>query len=209
MPTPPEQQLTPDGGWRLLPAPRLSLAGDGPFRRVVLLLIETFGRLDAANLWRLLLNNLRLMRGFLGFASKLMPFGELDRRDTELAILRVGWNCRARYEWGQHVDIGLRAGLTEAEIACVPEGPEASVWSPRQRAILRACDELHHERMVSDATWQLLSAEFNERLLLELLMLIGWYEGLAGVLNSTGLPLDAALERKLAAVDIHRRIGRR
>lgn len=29
------------------------------------------------------------------------------------------------------------------------------------------------------------------------LMLIGFYEGLAGVLNSTGLPLDAALARNL------------
>lgn len=208
MTTPPDAQLAPPAGWRQLPAPRLPLAGDGLFRRVLLRSIETVGRLDAANLWRLLMNNFRLMRAFLGFASKLMPFGELPRRDTELAILRVGWNCRCRYEWGQHVDIGRRAGLTEAEIARVAEGPDAPGWSPRQRAILRACDELHAERMVSDATWQMLAAEYNERLLLELIMLIGWYEGLAGVLNTTGLPLDARLEKKLAAMDIHRS-GRR
>ncbi|WP_320821269.1 hypothetical protein [Thalassolituus sp.] len=40
---------------------------------------------------------MRLLRGMLGFASKLMPFGELDRRDTKLAILRVAWLCRSSY----------------------------------------------------------------------------------------------------------------
>jgi hypothetical protein len=44
----------------------------------------------------------------------------------------------------------------------------------------------------------------EERLLLELLMLIGYYEGLAGVLNSAGLPLDTALEKVLAESRIHR-----
>jgi hypothetical protein len=35
-------------------------------------------------------------------------------------------------------------------------------------------------------------------------MLIGFYEGLAGVLNSSGLPLDTALELKLSEARIHR-----
>jgi hypothetical protein len=34
---------------------------------------------------------------WLRFASKLMPFGTLDRRDAELVILRVAWNCSHRF----------------------------------------------------------------------------------------------------------------
>ncbi|MES2919823.1 MAG: carboxymuconolactone decarboxylase family protein [Pseudomonadota bacterium] len=207
MTTPIEQQLTPPGGWqtpgRVRIAP-ISTGSASPWQRLALEVIQRFGKLDAANLWRLLMHNPRLMRGMLGFASKMMPFGELDRRDTELCILRVGWNCRARYEWGQHVDIGRRAGLTEADIARIPLGPMALGWSTKQQALLSACDEFHADRMVSAPTWQILEKYFEERLLLELLMLIGYYEGLAGVLNSVGLPLDTKLEQVLAASRIHR-----
>ena len=37
-------------------------------------------------------------------------------------ILRIGWLCRSGYEWGQHVAIGRRAGLTDEEIARIPKG---------------------------------------------------------------------------------------
>lgn len=193
------QQLTPPGGWRTAPANRLPplAPGDaGVARRLVIQAIQRFGRMDASNLWLMLMHNVRLLRGFLSFASTLMPYGELPRRDTELAILRVAWNCRARYEWGQHVDIGLRAGLLPEEIARVAQGPEAPGWDNRQVALLRAVDELHHDRMVSEPTWQQLAGFLDHRLLLELLMLIGFYEGLAGLLNSTGLPLEAATDRR-------------
>lgn len=132
-----------------------------------------------------------------------MPHGEIPRRDTELVILRVGWNCRCRYEWGQHVDISLRAGVSAEDIARVPQGAEAPGWEPRIRALMRACDEFHDQRMIPDKTWAELEAHYDTPRLLEVLMLIAQYEGLAGVLNSTGLPLDTDLEQVLAAAPIH------
>lgn len=203
MHTPNKQDLQPKAGWQHADTPRIPPLTDAETnlpQRLLLTAIRRIGGLNAENLWRLLLRNFRLMRGMLGFASKMMPNGELPRRDTELVILRVAWNCRCRYEWGQHVDIGMRAGLSREEIIRVPLGADAPDWYPQQRAILRACDEMHAERLVSDETWGALKQHFNERILLELLMLIGFYEGLAGVLNSTGLTLDNALESKLAAL---------
>ena len=47
------------------------------------------------------------------FSSTLPP------RLRELAILRVAHRTDSEYEWGQHVKIGLREGLTEDEIAGV------------------------------------------------------------------------------------------
>lgn len=194
------QQLIPQGGWRTTETARIPpLHGEnaGVAQRLLFLGVERFGRLNAGNLWRMMMHNARLLRGFLIFAQRLMPYGELPRRDTELVVLRVAWNCRARYEWGQHVDIGLRAGLTPAEIVRVTQGPAAPGWDSRQAILLAAVDEFHHERMVTEPTWQLLAQQLDKRLLLELLMLIGFYEGLAGFLNSTGVPLDAALEQQL------------
>lgn len=167
-------------------------------RRFLLWLIEKVGKLNARHLWLTLFHNLRLMRGFVFFSAHMMPFGELSRRDTELMILRTGWNCRSRYEWGQHVDIGLRAGLSEADIVRVTQGPEAHGWSPKEAAMMAACDEFHAQRQVTPSTWATLQQHFSQRHLIELLMLIGFYQGLAGVLNTVGIPLDADLESVLA-----------
>lgn len=207
MRSPNNQELQPQEGWRCVDTRRIPPLTDTETnlpQRLLLTAIRRIGGLNAENLWRLLLRNFRLMRGMLSFASKMMPNGELQRRDTELAILRVAWNCRCRYEWGQHVDIGMRAGLSREEIIRVPLGADAPDWHPQQQAILQACDEMHAERLVSDETWRALKQHFNDRLLLELLMLIGYYEGLAGVLNSTGLTLDDALEWKLASLTLNR-----
>lgn len=201
-----QDQLTPPGGWlapervRLRP---LTPKEAPPRTRIFIWVINRIGKLEASNLFMTLIRNGRLFRAWLGFASKLMPYGSIDRRDTELVILRVGWNCRARYEWGQHVDIGLRAGVSAEDIARVARGPEADGWEPRVVALLRACDEFHADRMVSEDTWALLSGHFDRPQLIEVLMLIGHYEMLAGVLNSTGLPLDTRLEGVLASAQIH------
>lgn len=166
-------------------------------------LVVRIGQVNAANLFLMMMRNFRLFFAWLGFARKLMPYGEIPRRDTELVILRVAWNCRCRYEWGQHVDIGLRAGVSVEDIVRVHKGADAPGWEPRLRALMRACDEFHHQRMVTDQTWAELEDHYDTPRLLEVLMLIGQYEGLAGVLNSTGLPLDMDLEKILASAPIH------
>lgn len=197
------KELIPDEGWQLPTERRIQAVGDGNStiaQRFLLGAIQRFGKLQASNLWTLMMNNMRILRGMLFFASRLMPFGELDRRDTELAILRVAWLCRSRYEWGQHVDIGLRAGLTKEEIRRIPEGAKATEWSPRQRLILQACDGMIQHHFVDDVTMTGLREHYNKRLQIELLMLIGWYQGLAGVLNSSGIPLDASLENILDSI---------
>ena len=209
--TPVERQLSPPGGWHPAGTPRiapLEIARLGLPLRALLRVAGKWGKRrtgteETPRIFLLLLRHRRLFWPWLRFASRLMPFGTLDRRDAELVILRVGWNCRCRYEWGQHVTIALRAGLSAAEIRRVAEGPDAAGWSPRQTALLRATDEIHQGRVIGAATWDALSAHFGERQRLELGMLIGHYEMLAGVLNTIGLALESEAESQLAAAPIH------
>lgn len=213
--TPVERQLAPEGGWRDTGPPRLppiALSRVAWPLRMLLTLGARWGSRRTGStvvpdVFLLLLRHPHVFWAWLRFASKLMPFGTLERRDAELVILRVAWNCRCRYEWGQHVSIGLRAGLAPEEVAAVPQGPDAPLWSPRQRAVLQATDELHAQRQVSDATWTFVSEHLGSRRALELVMLVGQYEMLAGVLNSACLPLEADTEARLAAAPIHPAVG--
>lgn len=201
-----EKQLTPPGGWiseggvRL---PPLKAAEAGWVQKMMSSAVIRFGGVNASNLFLTLLRNPRIFGPWLVFAQTLMPNGQLDRRTTELAILRVAWNCRSRYEWGQHVDIGLRAGVSVEDIRRVAKGPEADGWDDTCRHVLRACDELQSDNVISGSTWSALAQLFDEKRLLELVMLINHYRMLAGVLNSFGVELDESIEKVLAKAPIH------
>ncbi|MFT5466598.1 MAG: alkylhydroperoxidase family enzyme [Verrucomicrobiales bacterium] len=202
-----ERQLTPPGGWheagkgRILPLKKNELNAG---QKLFLGGAQAVSKVPAWNLFQFLMRRPDIFRPWLKFAKRLLEQGTIERADTEVAILRVGWNCRCRYEWGQHVAISLREGiLRESDIQHIPDGPNAPGISPRRKALLRAADEIHAVRFVSDRTWAELEKHYDKGKLLEVLMLIGHYEMLAGVLLSAGLELDEELEVDLAEADIH------
>jgi alkylhydroperoxidase family enzyme len=132
----------------------------------------------------------RLFRAWLRYSAHLMPFGKLPRRDTELVILRVAWQCRSAYEWQQHVPIALRVGLTADEIAGVAESPAGGL-TERQRTLLAVTDEVLARRVLSDATWRAIQASLSDREAIELCLLIGHYQGLASTIGALGIQVEA------------------
>lgn len=176
--------------WREIGSPRIAPATRDEqhllVRPLVALAARGFGG-RAPNIITTLARHGRLFVPWLLFASRLMPRGTLRREDTELVILRVAHNCRCRYEWDHHVRIGARAGLSREQIDRVGHGPDADGWSERQQVLIRAADELHADRFITDATWARLSEFLSHTELLELCMLIGHYEMLAGTINSAGI----------------------
>lgn len=116
--------------------------------------------------------------------------GRLTPRERELSILRVGWLCRAPYEWGEHVKIAKRFGITEFEIEHVALGSEAEGWSEHEAAILRAVEQLVADQMIEDETWDILSQTWDEQQLIELPALVGQYIAVALMQNSIRLRLE-------------------
>jgi alkylhydroperoxidase family enzyme len=138
----------------------------------------------------------RLFRPWLRFAGRLMPRGKLPRADAELVILRVATLCGSAYEWSHHERIGRRAGLSPETIAAVREFGAGGSWTPRQRAILTAVDELAATRTLGDETWSsLLAAGLSEPELIELPMLTGHYVMLAMTLNALQVEPDGFKRR--------------
>jgi alkylhydroperoxidase family enzyme len=120
---------------------------------------------------------------------QLLARGALSFRDRESAVLRIAWLCQAPYEWGEHVIVGKRFGLTSDDIARVIEGPEAAGLDEHESAVLRAVDELHGDAMISDATWRTLAKRLDERQLIELPIIVGQYQTVAYYQNSLRLRL--------------------
>ena len=142
------------------------------------------------NIFRTLAAHPKLLKKWLVFGNHILNKSTLPPRDRELLILRVGWLCRAEYEWGQHVVIGKKAGLVDDEIERVKEGPDAPGWSEFDATLLRAVDELRAQAFISDAVWDALAATYDMRQLLDLIFTVGQYNLVSMALNTLGVRLD-------------------
>jgi len=142
------------------------------------------------NIFRTLAAHPKLLRKWLVFGNHILNKSTLPPRERELLILRVGWLCRAEYEWGQHVVIGKRAGLSDDEIERVKEGPDAPGWSEVDATLLRAVDELRAQAFISDGVWGALAATYDTRQLLDLIFTVGQYNLVSMALNTLGVRMD-------------------
>ncbi len=183
----------------------------GPVARVAAWVSGRVTHGDAPGVVTTLARHRRLFRRWLPLATGLLR-GDLAAPDRELIVLRTAWRCDAWYEWCQHVALAKRAGLRPADIAQVPAGPADPGWTPRQRLLLAATDELHDRRVVSDGTWDTLARELTEHQLIELCFLVGHYEMVAMALNTLGVEPEPTTTARLtggaatAAEDLRTRL---
>jgi len=142
------------------------------------------------NIFGVLGRHPKLLKRFNLLGGFLLNKGLLPAREREIVILRIGWNARARYEFGQHTLIGRRSGLTDDEIVALTRAADDHDWSDDDRALLALADELADDDCVSDATWARLTERWDDAELVELLVLAGFYRMVSGFLNSAGVQLD-------------------
>ena len=106
-------------------------------------------------------NHPELAKDFGVFGSRMLSSkNTLPPRDREMLILRIGWLCRAEYEWAHHTRIGRAAGLTEDDLAHIMKGPDATGISTRDKLLLQAASELHDKAFISDGTWNALAKTY-------------------------------------------------
>lgn len=145
---------------------------------------------EVINIFGALGNHPDLMKRWLVFAGHVMGKNTISERDRELLILRTGWNCKSRYEWGQHVLIALECGVSAEEIEAVKQGASHPSWSAWDSLLLRAADELHTRFGLSDGTWAALSERYSTEQMLDTVATVGQYHLVAMLLNSMQVPLD-------------------
>jgi 4-carboxymuconolactone decarboxylase len=131
----------------------------------------------------------------------LLNGSSLPPRHRELLMLRMGWLCQSPYEWAQHVRIamGPAIGVTAPEIHRIAEGPDAPGWTPFERALLRAVDEMRYEAMISDATWAALKTQYTDQQVMEALFTATQYQLVSMALNSAGVQVEPENTHRLPA----------
>jgi 4-carboxymuconolactone decarboxylase len=116
--------------------------------------------------------------------GKLFFNGLISPRERELAVLRIGWLAGAPYEWGEHVKISQRYGVTSEEIERAIIGSTAPGWSEHDAAILRGVEEMIADFAMSGETWDILAKNWDEAQMLEFPAMVGQYVAIAFIQNS-------------------------
>ncbi len=148
----------------------------------------------ALNIFRTLAHHPKLIKAWLPFGTYLLSDSTLPARDREIAILRVGWLCQSGYEWGQHVVIGKKAGLSDEDVDRITEGADAEGWSAAESALLQATDELHNDSFVSDASWAALGKHYSTQQLMDFVFTVGQYHMVSMALNTFGVQLEPGVK---------------
>jgi AhpD family alkylhydroperoxidase len=131
-----------------------------------------------------------LTRAYHTFSGHVLFATTLSQRQRELLVLRVAAVRDCRYEWLQHVVLAGDAGLDGEDIARIAAGPDAAGWSPLERAMVAAVDELLAEARIADGTWEQLAGELDRQQLMDLVFTVGAYDVLAMAMLSFGVALD-------------------
>ena len=122
----------------------------------------------------------------------------LTLREREVVILRTCVRCGCEYEWGVHLMVfGDRAELSPAEVASLTHGsPDDPCWTAGREAMLtRMADALHDTSDVDDELWRSARELLDERELLNVLLLCGWYHAISFAARTARVDLEPGAPR--------------
>ena len=146
------------------------------------------------NIIRTLANHPELSDAWTPFASYILGGNSLPARDREILILRTAFIRQAEYEWGHHVRLGRQAGLSEEQIQAIAKGPNASIWSSFDRALIRAADELQRNAYISERNWAYLDARYDTKQLMDVVFTVGQYNLVSMALKTFRVQKEEGLE---------------
>jgi len=107
--------------------------------------------------------------------------------ESELLILCVASHCRCIGEQQIHEPIARTAGLDEAVIVALQRGERAELPSHRLQLLHDLARQLLATHRIDDALFATAQAEFGDRLLVEIVGVIGYYTLAAQTLNAFGM----------------------
>lgn len=103
----------------------------------------------------------------------LGPGRALDPQLRELAILRTGIVGDSRFEYSQHMKVARMVNLSEEKLQALKGWTTSDLFSPVERAVMAATDEIVSRNLVEDATFAKLKKHLSDPQILELFYAIG------------------------------------
>lgn len=112
-------------------------------------------------------------------------------RAREIAILEVARACRSDYEWVIHEESGEAAGLTRDEIQALRDDTDAVTFTTDELLVRRTVRRLVTDGDLPDSEFEQAERQLGYGLVMELLVIVGYYSLIALAMQVWRVPLPA------------------
>ncbi len=160
---------------------------------------EFMNRRGELNVFQLLANAPAVFLGWTQMVDELLDSATFTPRMRELIILRVAHLQESDYELGQHEDLARAAGLTQQQVHAILDNEDrrAADFTDTELTVLDTVSELCATRTLKESSFAAAQATLGDAALVEMLMIVSCYYGLALVLNAVELNLDSTSRLQL------------
>ncbi len=151
------------------------------------------------NLYRALVHSPKGARAFSKLGGFIRFQSKLDPRLREMAILQVGYLSKAPYEYSHHIKLGREFGVSDDDIRAIAEetAGRASDLDPLSSSVLRAAREMTTGLAITNGTWNELAEALDTEALTDLVITIGFYNGVVRLLASLEVDVEEEYLRYL------------
>lgn len=146
------------------------------------------------HLYRVLAWAPSLMAPWCEFAGALRFKSTVPAALRELMIVRSGQLTHAEYEWKHHWIAAIEEGVSKEKLRALESWHTTPLFSSLERAVLALAEETALETGASESTINALKAHFSNEQVVELVMIAGFYTGVARIVNSLGISIEPGFE---------------
>jgi len=145
-------------------------------------------------LYRALAHAPELLGPYNDLAVALRYRARTPRALRELVILRTAQLTRSRYELAHHLPMARAAGVAEAKLAALERWRTSGEFDERERALLQCTEELHRCELSAEA-FAALERSFTPAEIIELLLVVAFYQAVARLIAGLGLTIEPEYDR--------------
>lgn len=144
-----------------------------------------------------LLNNPQAAGSYAGLGGYVRFETPLDQRVKALAILTAAREAGGHYVWTVNQRGAREADLSEEVISAIREFRAPTGLAPQDAAVVQFVLELLRQHRISDATFEGLRAQVGDAGVVDVLVVVAYYHGLAHSLQALEVELPEGIATDL------------
>ena len=142
------------------------------------------------NLFKVLLNSPDITDVVARLGQYIRYESSLNPVSREIAILATAKEMGSEYEWTQHEKVALELGVSREILNSIYAGRAPLGMLPKEGVYVQAAKEIVNEGTLRGSTFQALEHLIGPELVVDLIVLVGYYSMIARIINSLEIELE-------------------
>lgn len=140
------------------------------------------------NIYRLFAHAPEVLASHREHLSLMWAEFSIPPRDREIALLTLGHELHAEYEWHHHVPVAYDEGVSLDEIVAIADR-KYDGFTDHERSLIQYTERFTR-REVDETVHDAVAETYDDRMMLELSMFLGFYVFLAYTLEALDVDLE-------------------